>query len=211
MRTLAARLSAATIAVAAVVGIVLLYRDYVSKSDGGLAIRTIQFFSFFTIESGLLVAVFTTALALAPTRRETVLIGQPAVAGAICLYASVTGVTYYFLLRHLYDPHGAELVATNLLHYVVPPAFVAFWLVFVPKGTLDVWSAAKWLIFPAVYAAYTLIRGAFAGWYPYPFVDVTVLGYVGVALSIARFILGFAAAALLILAVDRRIGPRERA
>ncbi|MBK6825986.1 MAG: Pr6Pr family membrane protein [Chitinophagaceae bacterium] len=41
----------------------------------------------------------------------------------------------------------------------------------------------SWLVFPAFYLTYTLIRGALVNWYPYPFVDAGNLGYVKVALN----------------------------
>jgi len=36
---------------------------------------------------------------------------------------------------------------------------------------------------PVVWLVYTLVRGAFVGWYPYPFVDVGSHGYGYVAVS----------------------------
>jgi hypothetical protein len=38
-------------------------------------------------------------------------------------------------------------------------------------------------MFPALYLVYALVRGPIAGWYPYPFLDPTMVGgYGGVAL-----------------------------
>ena len=37
-----------------------------------------------------------------------------------------------------------------------------------------------WLAYPGVYLVYVLARGAVSGEYPYPFMDVKVLGYGGV-------------------------------
>ena len=203
-----ARLAAALIALAAVAGVVLLYRDYVAgKSGAELLWKTIDFFSFFTVESNILVAALTGALAIGVDSRVT----RPAVAGAACLYIAVTGVTYFYLLRKIHHPEGLALLAVNLLHYTVPPAFVVFWLVFVPKGSLGVRGAVAWLVFPIVYAAYTLIRGPFVGFYPYPFIDVATLGLAAVLRNIVNFVIGFAVAAALIVAVDRLIGRMQRA
>ena len=41
-------------------------------------------------------------------------------------------------------------------------------------------DAVAWLAYPGVYLVYILARGAVSGLYPYPFVDVNVLGYAGV-------------------------------
>jgi hypothetical protein len=56
-----------------------------------------------------------------------------------------------------------------VVHYIVPVMMVAGWLAFGPRprgGRLTVlWS----LLFPVLWLAYTLVRGAIWKWYPYPF------------------------------------------
>jgi len=57
--------------------------------------------------------------------------------------------------------------------------------------------------------AFTLIRGAVIGWYPYPVMDVTTLGYAKVVLNcvwVSVLLLGLAGAAT---AVDGRLSRRE--
>jgi len=46
--------------------------------------------------------------------------------------------------------------------------YVAYWLIFVPKGSLRWKDALFWLPYPLLYFCYSLIRGAAVGWYPYP-------------------------------------------
>jgi hypothetical protein len=51
------------------------------------------------------------------------------------------------------------------------------------------------LIFPVLWLAFTLVRGAVIHWYPYPFIDVTRLGYPKAALNcvwVAALFLGLA-------------------
>ena len=60
-----------------------------------------------------------------------------------------------------------------------------------------------WLVYPGVYLVYILTRGAVTGLYPYPFVDVNVLGYAGVLAHAAVFLLVFLAMGLLVVAVGR--------
>ena len=64
-----------------------------------------------------------------------------------------------------------------VVHYIVPIMMVAGWFAFGPRpraGRLTVlWS----LLFPVLWLAYTLVRGAIWKWYPYPFLDVTSHGY----------------------------------
>jgi hypothetical protein len=50
---------------------------------------------------------------------------------------------------------------------------------------------------------YVLARGAVSGLYPYPFVDVNVLGYGGVLVRAAVLFLVFLGMGLLVVAVGR--------
>ncbi|HWD69772.1 MAG TPA: Pr6Pr family membrane protein, partial [Solirubrobacteraceae bacterium] len=55
--------------------------------------------------------------------------------------------------------------------------------------------------FPICWLAFTLIRGALAHWYPYPFIDVTHLGYFKAAVDcvwVALLLLGLSAGAKLL-------------
>jgi hypothetical protein len=192
------RAAAILIAATSLVGAVLLYRDHVlGKAGWPVLWSTFDFFSLFTVESNVLVMIVTGALALAERR------ARPAIAGAVCLYIIVAGVTYYLLLSAVYHPEGPSLVAVVLLHYVVPPAYVLFWLAFIPRGRLAFWHVAAWLVFPVAFVAYTFGRGAIVGWYPYPFLDVATLGYATVISTVAVLVVAFSAVGILIVAIDR--------
>src|SRR6266571_1200941 len=52
----------------------------------------------------------------------------------------------------------------------------------IPAGKRVIAGAALSLLFPVCWLIFTLIRGAVIGWYPYPFIDVTRLGYAKVTL-----------------------------
>jgi hypothetical protein len=67
---------------------------------------------------------------------------------------------------------------------MMPLLFVLDWLLFVPKGTLRFRDIPTWLVFPAIYVAWTFLHGAVSGFYPYPFVDVGALGYARVGLNV---------------------------
>jgi hypothetical protein len=56
---------------------------------------------------------------------------------------------------------------------------------------------------------YTLALGAVSGLYPYPFVDVQVLGYGGVLARSAGFLLVFLGMGLLVVAVGRWMRARS--
>jgi hypothetical protein len=102
---------------------------------------------------------------------------SPAVRAAILTYIIIVAVIYHVVLRKLWDPQGWEYVADTIEHVVAPTLYVIDWLLFVPKGTLKFRSAFVWLLFPLAYAVLSLIHGALTGFYPYPFIDETKLGY----------------------------------
>jgi hypothetical protein len=61
-----------------------------------------------------------------------------------------------------------------------------------------------------LYGAWTLIHGAYGAWYPYPFVDVTKLGYPKTFRDIGEFIVFFTVAGSVYFAIDRLIGRLHR-
>ncbi|HET7714101.1 MAG TPA: Pr6Pr family membrane protein [Bauldia sp.] len=166
---------------------------------------TIDYFSYFTILSNILVAATFTAAAVAPDARAGRLLLRPTVAMATAVYITVTGLTFYFLLSSLYALEGWTKHFDHLLHYVMPPAFVLFWLLFVPKGTLHLRNVPWMMVPPLLYGAWTLVHGAIADWYPYPFVDVSKLGYPRVLLHIVEFVFIFAFAGVIYVFLDRVI------
>jgi hypothetical protein len=165
-----------------------------------------NYFSYFTILSNLLVAATLTSAALMPDSAIARFFARPVVATSTAVYITVTGLVYYFLLAALYDLEGWTKQFDHILHYVVPPAYVLFWLAFVRKGTLHVGSIPWMLIAPLAYGVYTLARGPIVGWYPYPFVDVTELGYPHVFRNIVEFVIFFAFVSSIYVLIDRLVG-----
>lgn len=77
-------------------------------------------------------------------------------------------------------------------------------------GRLTVlWS----LLFPVLWLAYTLVRGAIWKWYPYPFLDVTSHGYARVIVNALVVTVVFGLVAALFAFGDGRLpaAPRTRA
>ena len=170
----------------------------------GLATRLIRFFSYFTIQSNILVAVVALTLMLDPERDGRVwrVLRIEAVFGI-----TVTGIVYSTLLHGVVEFHGAAAVTNVLLHFVAPILAVVGWLVFGPRPRIEENTLILSLIWPVLYVIYTLAHGAASHWYPYPFIDVTKLGYVtalrnGVGLNL--LLVGIGA---LLLWLDHRL-PR---
>jgi hypothetical protein len=180
-----------------------------------MAGTVITYFSFFTILTNILVALVFTATVLS-SRTGGAAAGwrqflcRPSVQAAIAGYIAIVGIVYRLLLRQLWNPQGAQWVADVILHDVIPVGYVLYWLLFAPKNGLRWKDAVAGLIYPGVYLLYVLARGAVSGLYPYPFVDVNVLGYAGVLARAAVLLLVFLGMGLLVVVVGRWTRGRSR-
>jgi hypothetical protein len=171
---------------------------------GGL----MSFFSFFTVLSNTLVAVVLTCELTSRESAARRWFLQPSVSSGIAVSIAVVGLAYSLLLRHLWHPEGWQLLADELLHDILPLLFLVYWWCCVPKGTLRLAHIALWVIYPLVYFAYVLLRGHVLSAYPYPFIDVSALGYPQVFLNAGGILVGFVVIALLVVGLDRYIARK---
>jgi hypothetical protein len=146
--------------------------DQVEPPD--LATRLVRFVSYLTIWSNVLVAWSTLTLALGTDRDTRVWRALRLDAVLVCLGG---GIVHFFFLRPLLDLHGASALADHLLHQVVPLLATIGWVTFGPRVRIARSDLLPFLVVPVVWLAYTIVRGAFVDWYPYPFVDVGKHGY----------------------------------
>ncbi|EQD26009.1 conserved hypothetical protein, membrane [mine drainage metagenome] len=116
---------------------------------------------------------------------------------------ALVGLTYSLLLRALWQPQGAQWLADTLLHDVVPLLYLLLWAWVVPRAALRGSSALRWALYPLAYLVYALLRGAWLGRYPYPFIDVAQLGYARVALNAAGMLIVFLLIAAGLIALNR--------
>jgi len=166
-------------------------------AEGGDGERLIRLFSYFTIQSNLLVLLAAILLTLRPT-------GGGRLAAVIRLDALlciiVTGVVYHAVLAGeaaTLTPSGA--FANLFLHTITPIGAVLVWLLIGPRPRWS-WATIAWsLVYPLAWVGYTFVRGALVDWYPYPFLDVTEIG-----LGAALLNTGVIAVAFLVLATAAR-------
>ncbi|MBL7698782.1 MAG: Pr6Pr family membrane protein [Chitinophagaceae bacterium] len=147
--------------------IIIRYRN------SSLGATVIQYFSYYTILTNILLAWVCTRLFI---KNEDSAKNQK-VLTAILVYILTVGLTYNAILRALWQPQGLQLIVDNLLHTVIPLLYLVFWIFCVRKNDLKWKDVLPWLIYPFVYLIYILVRGAVSGVYPYPFIDVNQLGY----------------------------------
>ncbi len=167
-----------------------------------------NFFSYFTILSNILVAVGLTSSTLLPRTALGRYFSSIGVQSAIALYIFIVGLVYNLVLRGIWEPKGWQLVADNLLHVAVPLFYVVYWLVFVPKGTLHWKDGIVWAYFPLAYLIYSLIRGHLMGWYPYPFLNVSKFGYQKVFINSGFMVIAFVVVGFLLIAFNKFMGKK---
>lgn len=176
----------------------------------GITETIIRFFSYFTILVNILILVSSLFLALNIKSRLTLFIARPATLTAIAVYITVVGVIYNVVLASLWKPTGLQLVVDQLLHSAIPLLFVIYWILYVRRYRLEWKAMLPWTIFPIIYCIYTFLRGPVAGFYPYPFLDVSKLGYTQAFINIIGIVVAFLFVSAIFVAATRIIRPRER-
>ncbi|MHA6205901.1 Pr6Pr family membrane protein [Dyella soli] len=161
------------------------------------------YLGFYTILTNLLVAKALSSAAIGPRSPVIRFFLRPGVQTALAMSIVIVGLIYNVMLRQLWHPQGWQLVADVIVHDVMPPLYLLYWWLAVPKDSLRWWQVLVWQCYPAAYFFYVLVRGAINGWYPYPFLDVAALGYLEVLGDAIAVLLAFIAVGLVLVALGR--------
>ncbi|GAB3871716.1 Pr6Pr family membrane protein [Terrabacter terrigena] len=165
-----------------------------------------RYFSYFTIQANLLVAVST--YLLVRVRRDSQVLRVLRLASLIGI--TVTGIVAAVALPPSPSYTTGSLVCDRLLHIVVPVLTFVGWVAFGPRGLVARADVLPSLIWPIVWLVATLTLGPVVHWYPYPFINVDRIGYGSALLSCTAIAALFLALATLALWADRRLS-RDRA
>jgi len=150
----------------------------------------VNLFSYFTIESNVLVLVAAALIAARPDRGGTAF-GILRLGGLTAI--TITGIVYATILAGNTDFSGVEWWYDKIFHYVVPALSVLGFLLFRPRTRLDR-SALWFLVWPLAWLAYTLVRASVSNPsyavtsdrradVPYDFLDIDRHGGWAVALA----------------------------
>ncbi|MDF2454317.1 MAG: hypothetical protein K0R51_310 [Cytophagaceae bacterium] len=194
MNNSSSKLTLGLIAIVAWLAIIVQFVLMIEARVSPILETSIRFFSFFTILTNLLVALYSTVLTIQPSSSWGRFFSRLSVGTATTVYIVVVGLIYNTILRFQWQPQGMQRVVDELLHAIVPTLFLIYWFAFLSKKPLPWNSFFPWLIYPFFYCLYILIRGSFSGFYPYPFMDVSKLGYQQVvinSLGVTTVFLGF--------------------
>lgn len=165
---------------------------------------TVDFFSYFTIQSNLIAVAVLLWGALKPAL-EPGPISRDVVRGAAVLYLAVTGIVFALLLSD--QPLVTVPFANTVLHKLMPVVMAADWVIDPPSEGLTFRRALLWYVYPAAWLIFTMIRGAVVGWYPYPFLNPQIMGGMG---NVSKLIALLLAAAALLIALIVWIGRAMR-
>lgn len=179
-----------------------------APDDPDLLTRLVRFISYFTIQSNIAVLL---ASLMVLRGRDLDTPAQRALRLASLVGISVTGIVYVLLLAGSDSHEGLSAVANALLHYLTPPLAVAIWLAAGPWPGLNLVDLARMMVWPVAWIAYTLIRGAIVGWYPYDFINVDLKGAGSVATMVGVIVASAVVFGALIGVVDRWRGRSAEA
>lgn len=160
--------------------------------------KPLNFFSFFTVESNIIAAA-TLAIAGWFAWQGSSPRWLELLRGGATMYMAITGIVYSLLLSNVQVDTAVPWINV-VLHYTMPTVLVIDWLVDLPRRRISLKESLVFLVFPVLYLAYSLIRGPFADWYPYPFLDPRIEGYGNVAvMSVLIALVAFVLAVVVAL------------
>ena len=205
-------------------GIILQYAH--ASMQGGNSCLMLT--AYYTMLTNIMCFVYFGYLVVVDREHE-----NPMVKGGIVMGIVLTGLGYHLLLSMADVSLGGTTTPfftfSNLcVHTFTPLLAIVDYLLFTPKGEYKWYYPFAWLVLPALYMIFIFIRAAvssnvFYGYdgtsrYPYPFIDVDVLGGGKVTLMILLMVviyvaLGFASYGVdkLLAYVDRRIKAKKLA
>jgi len=165
----------------------------------------IQYFTFFTVLTNILVALSATMILWKPDSffsRQSV---QTAIAG----YIFIVSLIYNTILRFLWHPQGLHKVVDELLHLIIPILFILYWALYSTRAKLKWTSIVKWQLYPLVYICWVFIRAQFSGFYPYPFLDLQTLGVEKVMINCIEITVLFVLTSFVFVGIGNYIVKRR--
>ncbi|SEW13431.1 hypothetical protein SAMN05421765_2559 [Kaistella antarctica] len=160
----------------------------------------IRFFSFFTILTNILVALFFTAKVCNLKGFFFNLFRSKGSLTAVTTFILIVGLVYQFILRKTWHPTGLQMIVDELLHTLIPLFMLGYWLMNVQKENLQMKPLFKWLLYPVVYLILIMTTGYFSHYYPYPFINRDQIGFDQVLYN-SLFILIFTISIFLMLKI----------
>ncbi|MDO8731414.1 MAG: Pr6Pr family membrane protein [Actinomycetota bacterium] len=173
--------------------------------SAGLVGRVLDFFSYFTILSNIVVAVVATLLWRNPNRKSGLF---RVLRLDSLIMITVTGLVYAIILAPKAQLQGWEYVSNTLEHYITPVLTVLVFILIGPRGLIRVRTIFLALILPLLWVAYSLLRGAVIDSYPYGFLDAARYGYGTVMINLIGIVGIGTLFGFIFLGIEKLIGKR---
>jgi hypothetical protein len=202
------RLLLAGLGVVALLG----YFDYVL---GFATFQIYNYYSYFTVQSGMAAVVAFVAAAIVAFRHTTDPPWLDWFRLLVTTYITVSGIVFLtIVIQSSSRDYTIDVPwSSQLLHFWIPAIALLDWLTDAGKARLP-WKILAWgLVAPSIWGVFTLVRGSMVGWYPYFFLDpVQVSGPLETVIYCLVAVLIFTAIAAVLTATSRlpqRTGRRR--
>lgn len=204
----------ALIVCAVIIGLTMHKDFYAGK-------RRKDFFCFYTNLSNLLVLIYFALIAPRLYARKSLHPLIPHAEFSVMMSIMLTFCVFHAMIfpavsaaarrAKRTDAFYIAIVNNVIVHYLVPWLVFLYWLLCSPsKQALRAWDALLWTLIPALYLMFTFICAGRRGIieetgspYPYPFLDIDVLGVQRVVRICAVMYCACAAAGFFVIACVR--------
>ena len=172
-------------------------------TGGSLLSSVIFYFSFFTILSNF--GVVLTYVASLTSWKPLAWFSRHQTRTMFAVLILIVMLVYHFVLAGIWQPVGLFKMADIGLHYVAPVLYLLWWVALTRIERLQ-FSGINAMMLPAfIYIVYILVRGHLTGLYPYPFVDVGVLGTKQVFINALTLYLAATVLMAVFIGIDRQL------
>lgn len=168
-----------------------LAQETYDATQPGNSVDIPQLFSQFTFHSNLVLGLMF--LVSAVRRRAQLPRWWDHLSGALAFYLVMTGIIYAVLVA----PPGEPWWTLNLYwpwmvtHRIAPVVAGLDWLLVTRTVRGPWWRPLVWLAYPVVFLAFSWVRGALDGWYPYDFLNPRLGGWGAVLVTGAEVLAAF--------------------
>ncbi len=163
----------------------------------------IFYFSFFTILSNIGIAL--TYLAALTDWSWLLWFRRHQTRTMFAVLILIVMLVYHFVLAGIWAPVGMFKLADFGLHYAAPVIYLLWWVTLSRTEKLPLTAINAMMVPTLIFIIYVLVRGQMTGLYPYPFIDVGILGLKQVLINALGLYAATAAMMAVFIGIDRQL------
>jgi hypothetical protein len=169
--------------------------------------RVIDFISYFTIWSNILVIYVSIRLAKNPLDKRG---KMPILIPTSLVMITITGILYNVLIAPVTPPKGLNIATSIVQHGITPVLTLLVWFKCGPRGLINLRKIPHFYIIPITFLLYILIRSSIIKQWPYAFLDEASLGWTKWLITVAMIII-FGLVIIGILSLIDRLQSKRNA